>query len=147
MSSLCKTCGEEDCDKHTFFLGKTVKLEHFSGSTPPEIFVGKWYYPDVYTGILAPQEIGDTTIMSSPEEWHKNKLAISDIMGYRNQLIYGRTQSNIKKLETKFLMFLFLPMLLSGFPENLKKILRKLLIFVKKPSFLKPTSLFIPIAP
>ena len=103
MSSLCKTCGEEDCDKHTFFLGKTVKLEHFSGSTPPEIFVGKWNYPDVYTGILAPQEIGDTTIMSSPEEWHKNKLAISDIMGYRNQLIYGRTQSNIKKLETKFL--------------------------------------------
>ena len=103
MSSLCKTCGEEDCDKHSFFIGKTVKLEHFSGSTPPEIFVGKWNYPDVYTGILAPQEIGDTTIMSSPEEWHKNKLAISDIMGYRNQLIYGRTQSNIKKLETKFL--------------------------------------------
>ena len=103
MPQLCKTCGEKNCDKHTFFLGKTIKLEHFSGSTPPEIFVGKWNYPNVYTGILAPQKVGDTTIMSSPEEWHKNKLAISDIMGYRNQLIYGRTQSNIKKLETKFL--------------------------------------------
>ena len=103
MSSLCKTCGEEDCDKHTFFLGKTVKLEQFSGSTPPEIFVGKWNYPDVYTGILAPQEVGDTNIMSSPELWHENKLSISQIMSYRNQLIYGRTQSNIKKLETKFL--------------------------------------------
>ncbi len=101
--SECKTCGEDDCDKHSFFIGKTIKLEHFSGSTPPEIFVGKWNYPNVYTGILAPQQVGDTTIMSSPEEWHKNKLAISDIIGYRNQLIYGRTQSNIKKLETKFL--------------------------------------------
>ncbi len=103
MSQLCKTCDEEDCDKHSFFIGKPVKLQNFSGSTPPEIFVGKWNYPNVYTGILAPQEVGDTRIMSSPEEWHKNKLAISDIVGYRNQLIYGRTQSNIKKLETRFL--------------------------------------------
>ncbi len=100
---ICKTCGEEECDRHNFFIGKSIKLQNFSGSTPPEIFVGKWNYPNVYTGILAPQETGDTSIMSSPEEWHKNKLAISDIMGYRNQLIYGRTQSNIKKLETKFL--------------------------------------------
>lgn len=100
---ICKTCYEEDCDKHTLFIGKSIKLQNFSGSTPPEIFVGKWNYPNVYTGILAPQETGDTSIMSSPEEWYKNKLAISDIMGYRNQLIYGRTQNNIKKLETKFL--------------------------------------------
>jgi len=104
VSSICKTCGEEDCDKHTFFIGKTVKIQNFSGSTPPEIFIGKWNYPNVYTGILAPQETyGDTSIMSSPESWHKNKLSISQITNYRNQLIYGRTQSNIKKLETKFL--------------------------------------------
>lgn len=101
--SLCKICGEDECDKHFSTIGKTVKLEKFSGSTPPEIFVGKWNYPNVYAGILAPQEIGNTSIMSSPEEWHKNKLEISDIMNYRNQLIYGRTQNNIKKLETKFL--------------------------------------------
>jgi len=100
---ICKTCGEEDCDKHNFFVGRPVKIQNFSGSTPPEIFVGKWNYPNVYTGILAPQEIGDTTIMSSPEEWHKNDLSISQITKYRNQLIYGRTQSNIKKLETRFL--------------------------------------------
>jgi len=103
MSSICKTCGEEDCDKHTFFIGKPIKLQNFIGSTPPEIFIGKWNYPNVYTGILAPQELGDTSFMSSPENWHKNKMSISDIMNYRNQLIYGRTMSNIKKLETKFL--------------------------------------------
>lgn len=100
---ICKTCDEEDCDKHNFFVGKLVKMQNFSGSTPPEIFVGSWNYPNVYTGILAPQETGDTSIMSSPELWHKNKLQIADIVKYRNQLIYGRTQSNIKKLETKFL--------------------------------------------
>ena len=103
MSNLCKTCGEGDCDKHTFFIGKPVKIQNFSGSTPPEIFIGKWNYPNVYTGILAPQETGDTSIMSSPESWHQNKLSISQITNYRNQLIYGRTMSNIKKLETKFL--------------------------------------------
>jgi hypothetical protein len=100
---ICKICYEEDCDKHSFFIGKPVKLQNFSGSTPPEIFVGKWNYPNVYTGILAPQETGDTRIMSSPESWHENKLSISQIVNYRNQLIYGRTQSNIRKLETKFL--------------------------------------------
>ena len=103
MSNLCKTCGEEDCDKHTFFIGKPVKIQNFSGSTPPEIFIGKWNYPNVYKGILAPPETGDTSIMSSPESWHKNKLSISQIANYRNQLIYGRTMSNIKKLETRFL--------------------------------------------
>ena len=99
----CKTCGEEDCDKHTFFIGKPVKIQNFSGSTPPEIFIGKWNYPNVYTGILAPPETGDMSIMSSPESWHEKKLSISQIIEYRNQLVYGRTQSNIKKLETRFL--------------------------------------------
>lgn len=103
MSNICKICFEEDCDKHSFFISKPVKIDQFSGSTPPGIFVGKWNYPNVYTGILAPQEIGNTSIMSSPEEWHKNKLSISQIISYRHQLIYGRTQSNIKKIETKFL--------------------------------------------
>ena len=101
--NICKTCHLEDCDKHNFFIGKPVKIQNFSGSTPPEIFIGKWNYPNVYTGILAPQKTGDTSMMSSPESWHKNKLSISQIVNYRNQLIYGRTQSNIKKLETRFL--------------------------------------------
>lgn len=103
MSNFCKTCGEQDCKKHSILLGKAVKIDQFSGSSPPEVFVGRWNYPDIYTGILAPQERGNTQIMSSPEEWHKNKLPIHEIMKLRNQLIYGRTQSNIKKLRTKFL--------------------------------------------
>jgi hypothetical protein len=104
--SYCKICNQENCKKHSFLLGKTITLKEFSGSSPPEIFVGKWNYPNVYTGILSPEETGNTQILSSPELWHKGKLSIPQILSFRNKLIYGRTQSNIqvgKKPDTKFL--------------------------------------------
>ena len=102
----CKLCGEEDCDRHGFFLGKTVTLEEFSGSSPPEVFIGRWNYPNIYTGILSPTEYGDTQVLSSPELWHERKLSVEDILRNRNKLIYGRTQSNIRKLQTRFLSVL-----------------------------------------
>lgn len=101
--AYCKICGEENCKKHSFLLGKKVSISEFSGSSPPEIFVGRWNYPNVYTGILSPQEYGNTQLMSSPELWHENKLQIPDILSNRSQLIYGRTQSQIKKPNSKFI--------------------------------------------
>lgn len=101
--SSCKICGEENCKKHSFFLGKSRTVKEFSGSSPPEIFVGKWNYPNVYAGILSPEEYGDTEILSSPELWHEKRLPISDILNNRNKLIYGRAQSYIKKLDSKFI--------------------------------------------
>ncbi len=95
--TYCKICGEDNCKKHSFLLGKTKTLKEFSGSSPPEIFVGKWNYPNVYAGILSPDEIGDTEILSSAELWHKNKLSIPEILNFRNKLVYGRKQSNIKQ--------------------------------------------------
>ncbi len=98
----CKICGQESCKKHSFLISsKNIKTE-FSGSSPPEIFVGKWNYPNVYTGILSPEEHGDTEIMASPELWKKNNLKISDIMSLRNRLIYTRTQNHVKNQGTKF---------------------------------------------
>jgi len=98
--SHCKICGSYNCKKHTFLIGKAKEIKEFSGSSPPEIFIGKWNYPNVYAGILSPQEFGDTKIMSSAELWHKNKLPIPNILEFRNRLIYGRTQTNIKKVLT-----------------------------------------------
>lgn len=72
-----------------------VKL-HFSGSTPPEIFVGRVNYPNVFSGILAPDFKGDTTEMSSPAEWVKNNLSIAEVLKFRGQMIYGRQITNIK---------------------------------------------------
>jgi len=96
----CKICGELNCKKHSFLLGKAREIKEFSGSSPPEIFIGKWNYPNVYAGILSPQEFGDTKILSSPELWHENRLPIPNILEFRNKLIYGRTSTNIKRVLT-----------------------------------------------
>lgn len=101
---ICRICGKENCKKHAFILGKTISLKEFSGSSPPEIFVGRWNYPNVYAGILSPTETGNTRLLSSHELWHQNKLSIPEILDFRKQLIYGRNQTNIKKLSSsKFL--------------------------------------------
>lgn len=72
-----------------------VKL-HFSGSTPPEIFVGRVNYPNVFSGILAPDIKGDTTVMASPEEWVEKNLSIEEVLAYRGQMVYGRQVTNVK---------------------------------------------------
>src|SRR3989338_6945438 len=94
----CRICGEYECKKHSMFLGKVRKITNFSGSSPPEVFVGKWNYPNVYVGILSPEEYGNTKIMSSAEEWHAKRLGIRDVIGLRNKLIYGRAQNNVRKV-------------------------------------------------
>jgi DNA repair protein NreA len=103
--AYCKICGEYECKKHSMLMGRVREVKDFSGSSPPEIFVGKWNYPNVYVGILSPEEYGDTRVMSSAEEWHSRGLGIPQIMDFRNKLIYGRTTSNVKKVKVggKFL--------------------------------------------
>ena len=93
---VCRICGSWNCKKHSLLLGKAVSIDHFSGSSPPEIFVGRYGYPQVNTGILSPTEYGQTEILSSPEIWHEKKLPINSVLQLRKQLIYGRFQSNIK---------------------------------------------------
>ena len=68
----------------------------FSGSSPPDVFVGRHNYPNVFTGILAPQDHGDTEELSMPEVWHEKNVGIQDILSYRSRLIYSRFTANIK---------------------------------------------------
>ena len=101
-SEFCIRCrGRNWCGKSCKIYSKIKKFlpkskTHFSGSSPPEIFVGKAFYPEVYTGILAPQNTGDTEEMSLPELWHKHNLSIKDIINHRAKLIYSRFKSKIK---------------------------------------------------
>lgn len=99
----CKICDSYTCDKHTFSFGKVAISSSFTGSSPPEIFVGRWNYPSVYTGILSPPELGDTASFSSPEKWHEQNASIKDILSMRNRLIYGRQQHHIKMKQSPFL--------------------------------------------
>ena len=97
----CKICGKFNCKEHSFLLGETRELREFSGSSPPEIFVGKWNYPNVYTGILSPVGYGETQVFSSAELWHERKLQIPEILNFRKKLIYARVKNSIKNIFKK----------------------------------------------
>jgi len=110
-TELCVRCrGKGWCNKpckiHSMIKEFAPKIKtHFSGSSPPEIFVGRIGYPEVNTGILSPQEYGNKEEMSLPEKWFEKRLTIRQILNHRSQLIYSRFKSKIKQARTptKFL--------------------------------------------
>ncbi len=112
-SELCSRCkGRGFCGQtcpilNNFKFHGKIKT-HFSGSSPPEIFVGRYNYPNVNTGILSPQEHGKTEQYNMPELWHAKKLGIPQILQLRSKLIYGRFKSNIKdaRKERKFIQIM-----------------------------------------
>ena len=97
-SGACRICGRQACKEHSSLLNNVRRISEFSGSSPPEVFIGKWNYPNVYVGILSPEnEFGDTKMLSSQEFWHGKRLSIPEILNLRSRLIYGRAKSNVKK--------------------------------------------------
>jgi len=77
-------------------MEKEIKIKrHFSGSTPPEIFVGRADYPNVFSGIITPPEKGQTEILASPEQWFEKRLNIEEVLNFRKKLVYGRKKSNV----------------------------------------------------
>lgn len=111
MELLCIRCkGKGLCGKPCKILSKfkesSPKVKtHFSGSSPPEIFVGRVGYPFVNSGILSPTHESfpdkQTSNLSSPEQWVEENLDIDSILQMRGQLIYGRGQSHIKSSKEK----------------------------------------------
>ena len=65
-----------------------------SGSSPPDIFVGRFGYPYVYIGPLVPPEFGDTSVLANPEEWVGK--SISDIVAYRSTLVRGMFKADVR---------------------------------------------------
>jgi hypothetical protein len=100
--NLCVRCrGRGLCGKPCKILNEFKSFspkikDNFSGSSPPEIFVGRYNYPNINSGILSPNEYGDTSMLSMPELWHKNSFTIEDIIKSRAKLVYARFKSNIK---------------------------------------------------
>ncbi len=72
MPELCVKCkGRGFCGKPCKILARIKKFQpkvnlDFSGSSPPEIFVGHNGYPNLFSGILSPVEVGKTENMSMP---------------------------------------------------------------------------------
>jgi hypothetical protein len=100
---LCVRCkGKGWCGKPCKIYSKInnfipKKSKHFSGDSPPEIFVGRYNYPNIQAGILSPEMHGDTSELSMPEVWYEKKFQIPKILTNRSQLIYGNFQISIKK--------------------------------------------------
>ncbi len=75
MEELCIKCrGKGLCGRGKCRILEKIKnfspkiKEHFSGESPPEIFVGRNDYPNVFCGILFPtNEEKGTEKMSMPE--------------------------------------------------------------------------------
>lgn len=101
MTYNCKICGEQDCKKHYPLIYKRFDNSEFSGSSPPDIFIGRWNYPNVNLGIISPIEIGNTKRMASHEIWHSENLQIPEINRLKSQLIYTRSPGNIFKALNK----------------------------------------------
>ena len=69
--------------------------ENFFGSSPAP-FVGRYGYPYINVGILAPPEEKETRIYDAPQFWSSQNYNISQIIELRSSLINSRFKSYIK---------------------------------------------------
>jgi DNA repair protein NreA len=72
--------------------------KELDGSTPPSVFIGSWNYPKIYAGPMIAPIHGDTTIMDRPESWIPDGRTQEDIIGYRMNLVRGKSAVNVTDL-------------------------------------------------
>lgn len=102
MESLCIRCkGKGFCGGPCKILNKFREAFpkpkiHFSGESPPEVFVGRAGYPFVSSGILAPNDGSSLAGFSTAEEWSSNNFSIENVLRLRSRLVYGRNKIEIK---------------------------------------------------
>ena len=82
-----------------FKVKDTLSKESFQGESPAP-FVGRFGYPNISVGILAPGEIHeDVWKFDAPRQWADENLGINEVIGYRASLINSRFQANVKKID------------------------------------------------
>jgi len=83
-----------------YYKMKTVELikgDELSGSSPPDIFIGSYGYPNVFISPMVPPLHGSTEVLSTPEMWRG--IDIPKIVEYRTLLVRGMYRSNIHNVE------------------------------------------------
>ena len=83
-----------------YYKVKTISMLNkmeLEGSSPTDIFVGRFGYPYVNIGPLVPPETGDTSLLATPERWRS--LSIEDIVNFRSRLVRGMHLSKITDVE------------------------------------------------
>ncbi|MEM0017914.1 MAG: Nre family DNA repair protein [Candidatus Korarchaeum sp.] len=81
-------------------IPKVHDSPEIAGSSPPEIFVGRFGYPKVYAGPLVPPIQGDTRHLATPEEWFGRGL--SELIDMRLQLIRGKREVRVDRVEDRY---------------------------------------------
>lgn len=79
-----------------FYKFKTIDMikdNEIYGSSPPDVFVGRIGYPDVFIGPLVPPTLGDTEIMGTPERWVGK--SIPEIVELRSMLVRGMYRTKV----------------------------------------------------
>jgi hypothetical protein len=95
-------CGKISCPiLLKFYINLKMKDSidglHLDGSSPPGVFIGRIGYPYVSIGPLVPPIHGDTTMLDTPELWLGK--SIEDIVRFRFQLVRGKHQVHVGKLD------------------------------------------------
>ncbi len=83
-----------------YYKAQTVSAMNnlqIEGSSPTDIFIGRFGYPYVHIGPLVPPEHGDTSLLSTPEMWWK--LSMEDIVSMRTRLVRGMYLTKVKDVE------------------------------------------------
>jgi len=84
--------------QHALFKAKPLtSQQEFTGSAPAP-FVGRFGYPYVNVGILAPQKHDDNAWeYDAPRHWAQNNMGIADVAAFRASLVNSRFTSNVKQ--------------------------------------------------
>ena len=106
LCAVCKgskmLCGKTNCPvvaraSSHYKIWRSIKGLTVDGSSPPSVFVGRFGYPYVNVGPLAPNYYGDTSLLDSPEMWLGR--SIDEIIDFRSQLVRGMYRVNVRKPE------------------------------------------------
>ena len=100
-------CGDINCPicakaYSQFRIKSMIVKENFSTDAIAP-FVGRYNYPDINVGILAPPEQEeDSWLYDAPKYWASNEFQIPRIVDFRSSLINSRNRINIRQ-KNKFL--------------------------------------------
>jgi len=107
-------------------LKQTIKSPEIFGSTPPATFVGRYGYPNINIGILLPSELGDTSLMDSPREWHEQRMDIGKILEFRSSLINSRRKNLVDATRPNKFLETVQEVALSSKPVDAEVVLNKI---------------------
>jgi DNA repair protein NreA len=108
MDFKCPLCGKDrihHAPNCPLLRNMSVRMElsqkasqDFFGAVP-NVFVGRYGYPDINVGLLTANENKDT--FDSPQVWVEQQFKIPDIIDVRSQLVNSSFKAHVKKFDEK----------------------------------------------